>query len=209
MKYNYIFRLLLIAVFSTIFAQTILVAEEGGLSAEYLRCEYKVDPLGIDEMKPRLSWIVKSSQRGQKQTAYRILVSSSSEKLENDQGDLWDSGKVNSDETIRIDYAGRQLKSHMQCFWKVKVWGVKGKESQWSKSTLWSMGILGKWQGRWIGYDTRESELFKKNNTEKKSELANDKWVWDAESLKDGNVPAASGSATGTGPDQDSRSPDH
>ncbi len=64
------------------------------VSVKELRCEYRVNPLGIDVVKPRLNWILESSQGGQKQTAYRVLVAGSREKLNSDEGDLWDSGKV-------------------------------------------------------------------------------------------------------------------
>ena len=74
-----------------------------------LRCEYAVNPLGIDVTEPRLSWIVESGQRGQRQTAYRILVASSEENLDAGNADLWDSGKVVSDETVHVAYAGKPL----------------------------------------------------------------------------------------------------
>ena len=85
------------------------------ITPEYLRCEYKENPLGIDVKAPRLSWIVTSIARAQKQTAYRILVAGSSEALAADNGDLWDSGKVKSSETNQIAYEGKPLKSEMQC----------------------------------------------------------------------------------------------
>ena len=87
-----------------------------------LRCEYLKNPLGIDAVKPRLSWILESSDRGQKQTAYRIIVSSSEENLEKDIGDLWYSGKVESDRTNQIVYDGKELHSRKKCCWKVFVW---------------------------------------------------------------------------------------
>ena len=65
-------------------------AETGALKPTYLRCEYRVDPLGIEERAPRLSWLVLSSVQGQRQTAYRVLVASDPEKLQADRGDLWD-----------------------------------------------------------------------------------------------------------------------
>src|SRR5690349_18598004 len=87
-----------------------------------LRCEYAVNPLGVDSPTPRLFWTVESPERGQKQTAYQILVASSPDRLRQDQGDLWDSGKVASAETIQIPYAGQPLKSSQAVFWKVRVW---------------------------------------------------------------------------------------
>jgi len=81
-----------------------------------LRCEYLEDPQGIDITSPRLSWRVESDLRGQNQVAYRILVASSEEKLAEDVGDLWDSGRVESDQTLFVPYAGQSLGSRQQCF---------------------------------------------------------------------------------------------
>lgn len=135
-----------------------------------LRCEYLESPLGIDVTEPRLSWRLEdrgrqSAVRGQKQTAYRILVASSPEQLAQDQGDLWDTGKVQSSQTTQLAYTGEKLSSHMQCFWKVMVWSalsevegdVDGKPSIWSKSAHWSMGLLdpSDWQAEWIGFDQK------------------------------------------------------
>jgi alpha-L-rhamnosidase len=106
------------------------------------RCEYRDDPLGIDVIAPRLSWIVSSTRRGQKQTAYHVLVASDLPTLGRDEGDLWDSGRIASDETTAIVYAGKPLHSHQACFWKVRVWDKEGAPSAWSKTARWSMGLL-------------------------------------------------------------------
>ena len=125
----------------------------GGLWPTALRTEYGVNPLGIDEARPRLSWQVTSDQRGQRQTAYRLLVASSPQKLAAGQGDRWDSGRVASDETVNIPYAGAPLSSDAACFWKVRVWDRSGKVSPWSAPAGWTMGLLAEtdWQARWIG----------------------------------------------------------
>lgn len=117
-----------------------------------LRCEYHVNPLGIDVRKPRLSWEMESNRRGQRQTAYQVLVAASQEKLKEDQGDLWDSGKVNGDQSIHIEYAGQKLRSRMRCYWKVRVWDKGGEVSAWSEPAFWSMGLLEQsdWQAQWI-----------------------------------------------------------
>ena len=94
-----------------------------------LTCEYMVNPLGIDTPHPRLSWMLQSSLRGQRQTAYRVLAAGSEQVLAKDQGDLWDSGKVESARSTHVAYAGGALPSRQQCFWKVKVWDVAGRES--------------------------------------------------------------------------------
>ena len=74
-----------------------------------LRCEYLADPLGIDVGKPRLRWVIESARRGERQTAYQILVASTPELLAKNQGDLWDSGKVASDQSAHEAYAGKPL----------------------------------------------------------------------------------------------------
>ena len=123
-----------------------------GLATEVtdLRCEYLINPLGIDVVKPRLSWIIKSDQRGEKQTAYQVLVASSEELLKKNQGDLWDSGKVKLDQSIHVEYAGKNLESRMRCFWKVRTWTTGGRA--WSKTSTWEMGLLkpDDWKAQWI-----------------------------------------------------------
>ena len=117
-----------------------------------LRCEYLDNPLGIDVEQPRLSWFSESNQRGWMQSGYQILVASSGELLKQDKGDLWDSGKVASDQSIHVEYAGKPLESRMSCYWKVRVWGNDGKESAWSEPARWTMGLLKPedWTAKWI-----------------------------------------------------------
>jgi alpha-L-rhamnosidase len=122
------------------------------LRIEQLRCEYITNPVGIDVVAPRLSWVLLSETRGQCQTAYRILVASDEAQLAEEEGDLWDSGRVESDQTIHVAYAGKPLESRMRCFWKVKVWDGKGMPSDWSATASWSMGLLkpDDWGAKWI-----------------------------------------------------------
>ena len=124
-------------------------------------CEYLVDPLGIDEPAPRLSWTLHSDGRDQRQTAYQVLVASSSALLDRDQGDLWDSGKVASDETAQVVYAGKPLGSRQACFWKVRVWDRDGQPSQWCKPARWEMGLLkaDDWKARWITGSASDAEV--------------------------------------------------
>ena len=95
---------------------------DGQLRAVALRCEYTVDPLGIDEKLPQLSWTGESARRAERQTAYQVLVATTPESLARNMGDLWDSGKVLSDESAHVVYAGHPLGSRAPCFWKVRVW---------------------------------------------------------------------------------------
>ena len=118
-----------------------------------LRCEYLNDPQGIDTPRPRLSWQVVSPIRGDRQSAYRILVASSPALLKKNEGDVWDSGKVLSDECVQIEYGGRPLAGLEKYYWKVQVWDAAGRPSRWSAAASWSMGPLCEkdWQGaRWI-----------------------------------------------------------
>ncbi len=144
------------------------------LAPESLRCEYVVDPLGIDETAPRLSWRVVSSRRGEAQTAWHILVASSKESLNVNKGDLWDSGIVVDSETIGAVYKGRPLVSGQMCFWKVQVWDKDHKVSAWSKPAMWSMGLLKKadWRGQWIGYDQM------RGGTVFPAPFDDAKWIW-------------------------------
>ena len=132
----------LCGVFLLISARAATPAPAAVLSPAILRCEYAVNPMGVDTPDPRLFWTVESSERGQKQTAYEILAASSPELLARDTGDLWDSGKVATNETIQIPYAGRPLESSQPVFWKVRVWDANGKVSAWSRPAAWTMGVL-------------------------------------------------------------------
>ena len=124
------------------------------LSPVALRCEYLESPLGIDEPYPRLTWRVESVARGQKQSAYRILVAGDERTLDRGEGDLWDLGKVASEQTVNVAYAGKALTSRQSCFWKVKVWDQDGRASDWSKSSGWSMGLLkpDDWKAQYISF---------------------------------------------------------
>ncbi len=116
-----------------------------------LRCEYLVAPLGIDECAPRLSWAIESNRRGARQIAYRVRVAGTPEKLAAGKDDFWDSGRVESNQTTHVVYAGRQLRSRDACHWCVEVWDGTGRVAR-SKPSLWTMGLLKKsdWRARWV-----------------------------------------------------------
>lgn len=127
-----------------------------------LRCEYLVDPLGIDVASPRLSWRLEPAKalgqvvRGQRQTAYQVLVASRRSFVEAEKADLWDTGRVASDRSLHVPYEGRPLKSRDECWWKVRVWDERNNPSPWSEPARWSMGLLDEadWGGaQWIGLD--------------------------------------------------------
>ena len=123
-----------------------------GFSPVELKCEYEHEPIGIDALQPRLSWALESPRRGQMQTAYQILVASSLEKLTKERGDKWDSGKLDSDQSVNVVYKGKELASGERCWWKVRVWDKDGKASAFSEPATFEMGLLKQsdWQGQWI-----------------------------------------------------------
>jgi len=130
------------------------------LRVRELRCEYRTKPLGVDVREPRLSWKLSSSVRGQRQTAYRILVADNPAALDDERGTLWDSGKVASDQTIHVVYGGTPLKSGARCWWKVRAWDAHGEPSPWSAPASWSMGLIGPadWQAAWIAH-ARDAQI--------------------------------------------------
>ncbi|MEW6073791.1 MAG: alpha-L-rhamnosidase C-terminal domain-containing protein [Planctomycetota bacterium] len=120
-----------------------------------LRCEYLEDPLGLDVPAPRLSWKLRApgEERGVRQIAYRILVASSAEKLARDEGDRWDSGRVESAPAAHVEFGGGPLPARAVCHWKVRVWTAAGAATAWSASARWTMGLLAPsyWSAQWIG----------------------------------------------------------
>jgi len=112
------------------------------LQLSNLRCEYKVDPLGIESRYPKLSWEIVSGGRGIVQTAYRVLVSEDSLSLEKNVGTVWDSRKILSDASIQVAYGGGALAPASVYYWKVMVWGNHRDSSGWSKMARWQTGLF-------------------------------------------------------------------
>jgi alpha-L-rhamnosidase len=123
-----------------------------GLKANHLRCEYRRNPLGVGARSPRLSWVLESEGRGQKQSAYQVLVAGSEEDLRNEENLLWDSGSVESHRSVGIEYEGEALRSGSRCVWKVCVWDEAGNPSSYTEPATFEMGLLERshWEGAWI-----------------------------------------------------------
>jgi alpha-L-rhamnosidase len=136
----------------------------------HLRCEYRDNPLGIDQMSPRLSWMSDNSERNWKQAAYQVLVASAEERLQVGSTDIWDSGKIASSESIGIAYRGPDLESRKRYYWKVLVWDGAGKSYESSESAWWEMGLLhpGDWKAKWIRWQYPDED----------SERAAIRWIW-------------------------------
>ncbi len=141
--------------FHALFAILVASFAARGMVPVNLYCENSVKPMGVEAAAPRLSWQLqaKGNERSKSQTAYRILVASSPEKLAANTGDLWDSGKIKSDESLGIPYAGKALSSTLQVFWKVRTWDESHKVGEWSAPSEWTMGFLKDtdWKATWVG----------------------------------------------------------
>ena len=129
------------------------------LSVKNLRCEYKVDPLGMDVTKPRLSWELVSEDHGLMQTSYEVRVAGSLADLAKGRT-IWSSGKVASEASNQVEYAGPALESGKIYFWQVQVADNHGHVSDWSKTARWEMGLLpaADWKAKWITPDVAEDE---------------------------------------------------
>ena len=136
----------------------------------HLRCEYRQNPLGIDAAEPRLSWQSDSSERNWKQAAYQILVASSIDLLRAGHPDLWDSGKLESDESVGIAYKGPSLESRKRYYWGVRVWDAAGQMSESTEEAWWETGLLhpSDWKASWIYWKNPEDEV----------DRAGIRWIW-------------------------------
>ncbi len=154
-----------------------VIAENVGV--DDLKTEYLTNPIQLDMEKPRLSWRLKpeeSSARNISQTAYQVLVASSTELLAEDKGDLWDSGRVESSKSILVPYNGSPLKSQQRVFWKIRIWDQDGKVGPWSQNGLWEMALLepDDWaSSQWIGHagDSRKSDFSSRLKLNNKKEF--------------------------------------
>lgn len=147
MKYRFLYLLLGLMLPATLLA--------GNIGIYDLRVENLKNPLGLGTTTPRFSWKISAKENGVKQENYQIMVASSLEQLNRNEGDLWNSDKVKSNEQLWIAYKGKKLKSNDEAFWKVRVFTNKGK-SDWSDAQHFSIALLqeSNWTGRWIGLET-------------------------------------------------------
>ena len=136
----------------------------------HLRCNSVENPLGIDSPTPQFSWQSNNTERNWLQSAYQILVASSPEKGAAGAGDVWDSGKVKSAESVGIAYAGPKLVARTRYYWTVRVWDEKGAAAESKESAWWETGLLdsANWKAEWIA----------RNNPEEDADRANMRWIW-------------------------------
>jgi alpha-L-rhamnosidase len=121
-----------------------------------LVCEHQNDPLAASPSHPSLGWqlaAASATERGVRQTAYRVLVASTSARLETNHADLWDSGRVVSGRTADIEYAGKSIPAEHRAFWKVEVWDERGASSGWS-AVAQLTAAPERWTAQWIAAAT-------------------------------------------------------
>jgi len=133
---------------------------------EALTCEHLVNPVGIGNRQPRLSWKLRSNREGEVQTAWEIRAASSTAGLKAASPDLWDSGKIDSDQSVLVPWAGKPLGSRSQVFWQVRVWDRYGHPTAWSDVASFELGLLdtaSEWKGRWITADLPRCDIEQSN----------------------------------------------
>jgi alpha-L-rhamnosidase len=133
------------------------------LTIHTLSCEYQTNPIGIDVARPRLSWQLDADRRGVQQPSYRLLAADSLEVLAANKGNLWNSGRVTTNQSHLRQYKGTDLQSRQRVYWKVIVWDERDQRSEWSEPAFWEMGLLtsSDWQADWItpGYEEDKNEM--------------------------------------------------
>ena len=163
----------------TLFAVTVLPALTiAGAAAPVtrpaqLRCDSLVNPLGIDDPQPVFSWQLQSGAPGARQTAYRVEVAASVDALNAGKTDIWDTGKVTSDKSLNVTYAGPALKPATRYVWRVTTWDGDGHTSSSTESASWETGLMdaSNWQGKWISYLEPEEAAVRD---------ANAPWIWNS-----------------------------
>ena len=117
-----------------------------------LICEYLTNPIGIDVLQPRLSWKIVTDKENMMQSAYQIRVADSPSNLNRKSKLLWETGKIDSDQSVHVVYEGPDLKSMQRVYWQVRVWDNDGKATKWSEPAFWEMGFLNPelWKAQWI-----------------------------------------------------------
>jgi alpha-L-rhamnosidase len=153
---------------------TLRAAAFDGNAPGHLQCEGMAEPLGIDVAHPRLSWQLHDPRRGARQAAYQLRVASSLEALGQDRADVWDSSRVESDQSVNVPFGGPAVESRRRYYWQVRVWDSQGQASPYSQASWWEMGLLSRedWRAKWI---TRDMPI------ERGDYESAPKWIWAAD----------------------------
>ncbi len=145
---NYLFKLIIILL---VLNQPCWLSAKNNLVGA-LKCEYHSNPIGIDIQKPRLSWQILSDGESVMQTAYEIRVADSQQNLKNKSRLIWNSGKIESEYSVNIEYSGPALQSMQRVYWQVRIWDNTNTVTAWSEPAYWETGILDTklWTASWI-----------------------------------------------------------
>jgi alpha-L-rhamnosidase len=138
-------------------------------SPVHLRTEHLTNPIGIDAKCPQFAWQSDATTPNWMQSAYQLLVASSEKNLSAGEADMWDSGRVNSSDSINILYNGPTLRPQTRYFWQVRVWDNNGGTST-SDPAWFETGLLSPsdWRAQWIRHVNAADER----------ELASVHWLW-------------------------------
>ncbi|HBH83752.1 MAG: hypothetical protein A2X05_09940 [Bacteroidetes bacterium GWE2_41_25] len=156
MRSNFHFVILIILFLTACGEKT-----ESSLHITKIKCNGLEKPAGTGRI-PDFSWILNSDERGQKQTAYQIIVTPDKKSADKLNGDIWDSGKISSPENAWIRYGGKELQPGMEYYWRIRVWDKNDKASEWSATGEFITGMFDKndWAGaKWIGYEEISDSL--------------------------------------------------
>ncbi|HSR59141.1 MAG TPA: alpha-L-rhamnosidase N-terminal domain-containing protein, partial [Robiginitalea sp.] len=132
------------------------------LAVEKTWVENRINPQGVTAEAPRLTWALVSDSRGAAQSAYQVQVAGSPEALRQGKPLIWDSGKVESGESVHVAYAGPALESGHTYYWQVRAWDARGKRSAWGPAGSWQMGLLNpeaEFTAQWIGPGQEEDTI--------------------------------------------------
>lgn len=135
-----------------------------------LKCDYLINPIGIGNQQPNLSWQTITPERNWLQSAYQIIVATSPELLTDGKCDVWNSKKVKTGQSVCVPFKGNSVKSKKRYYWKVRVWDNNDQLSSWSEPAFWEMGMLknSEWSAKWISYNPEET----------KTDRNNIRWIW-------------------------------
>ena len=134
-----------------------------------LKCNYRVNPIGLEDRNPFFSWQIQTSENNWLQSAYQVIVATNPKLLTEKKSDVWNSGKVQSGESVSIKYEGPDLNMQQRYYWKVRVWDKNGNFTSWSESAFWEMGLKSNnWSAKWIV----------NSESEKNTQTDNIRWIW-------------------------------
>jgi len=141
-----------IRIFLFLFVLNISISVSAAIQPIQLTCEYVSNPLGIDSKKPRFTWLFTGKERNQLQSAYELIVADNLKDIQADRGNMWQSGKINSSQSVQVEYAGSELKSFTKYYWRVKVYDKNSEASAWSEINSFETAMLSAsdWKAQWI-----------------------------------------------------------